>query len=87
MMRPIFLFAIVIDTISSIQLFTEPNLLVGSASATAGAPPASAPIMNQVIGNISSGQFGLAAAVGWLMFVAIGVFSIVQFRLFRQENS
>jgi ABC-type sugar transport system permease subunit len=85
LMRPIFLFAIVIDTITSIQLFTEPNLLLGATLATAGAPPSAAPIMNQVITNITGGQFGLAAAVGWLMFVAIGVFSAVQFRLLKER--
>jgi ABC-type sugar transport system permease subunit len=86
MMKPIFLFAIVIDTIASFQLFTEPNLLVGSASTTAGAPPESAPIMNQVVGNITGGQFGLAAAVGWILFIAIGIFSVIQFRLFRERG-
>lgn len=83
LMRPVFLFAFVIDSVGSLQLFTEPNLLVGSVGATAGAPPGAAPIMNQVVGNIASGQFGLAAAVGWLIFIVAGVFSIIQFRLFR----
>lgn len=86
-MRPIILFAIVIDTISSLQLFTEPNLLLGNTSAPAGAPPSAAPIMNQVINNIVGGQFGLAAAVGWLIFIVIGLFSIIQFRLFREDRS
>ncbi|MFE7846755.1 carbohydrate ABC transporter permease [Microbacterium sp. NPDC057407] len=87
LMKPIFLFAIVIDTIGSIQLFTEPNLLLGRALASAGAPAYAAPIMNQVIGNITGGQFGLAAAVGWLMFVAVGVFSFIQFRLLREREN
>ena len=76
-----------IDTIGALQLFTEPNLLLGNASAAAGAPPLSAPIMNQVVNNIVGGQFGLAAAVGWLLFIVIGIFSVVQFRLFREDNS
>lgn len=86
MLRPIFLFAVVIDTISSIQLFTEPNLLLGSSLNAAGAPSEAAPIMNQVITNITGGQFGLASAVGWMMFLAIGVFSAVQFRLLRGKD-
>jgi len=85
MMRPIFLFAIVIDTIGAIQLFTEPNLLVGAATNPVGAPPSAAPIMNQVIGNIVGGQFGLAAAVGWMIFIASAVLSAIQFRLFRES--
>jgi ABC-type sugar transport system permease subunit len=83
LMRPTILFAVVIDTIASLQLFTEVNLLVGGAGATAGAPPTAAPLMNQVVSNVIGGQFGLASAAGWLMFVAIGVFSIGQFRLVR----
>ena len=87
LMRPTILFALVIDTIASIQLFTEPNLLVGGAGTTAGAPPAAAPMMNEVVNNVAGGQFGLASAVGWLMFVAIGIFSVIQFRLFREARS
>jgi len=86
LMKPIFLFAVVMDAISTIQLFTEPNLLVGSSGSPAGAPPSAAPIMNQVVSNIASGQFGLAAAAGWLIFIAAGVFSLIQFRLFREER-
>lgn len=86
LMRPTILFALVIDTIASLQLFTEPNLLVGGAGSTTGAPPSAAPVMNQVVDNVTGGQFGLASAVGWLMFVAIGVFSLIQFRLFRESR-
>ncbi|GAA4968543.1 sugar ABC transporter permease [Kineococcus glutinatus] len=84
LMRPIFLFAVVIDTIQSLQLFTEPNLLLGTG--TAGiAPRAAAPLMNQVVLNIQGGQFGLASAVGWMMFAAIAVVSAIQFRLLRER--
>lgn len=84
LMRPTILFALVIDTIASLQLFTEPNLLVGGAGTTAGAPPSAAPVMNQVVGNVIGGQFGLAAAAGWMVFVAIAIFSLLQFRLIRE---
>jgi ABC-type sugar transport system permease subunit len=86
LMRPTILFALVIDTIASLQLFTEPNLLVGGAGTTAGAPPSAAPVMNQVVTNVIGGQFGLAAAAGWMVFVAIGCFSLIQFRLFREAT-
>jgi ABC-type sugar transport system permease subunit len=86
LLRPTILFAVVIDTIASLQLFTEPNLLVGGTGSIASAPPSAAPVMNQVVNNVTGGQFGLAAAVGWLMFLAIGVFSVIQFRLFREAR-
>jgi ABC-type sugar transport system permease subunit len=86
LLRPTILFALVIDTIASLQLFTEPNLLVGSSGSVTGAPPSAAPVMNQVVTNVTGGQLGLASAVGWIMFVAIGAFSLVQFRLFREAR-
>lgn len=87
LLRPTIMFAVVIDTIASLQLFTEPNLLVGTGGgAIAGAPPSAAPVMNQVINNLTGGAFGLSAAVGWIMFIAIGAFSLVQFRLFREAR-
>jgi ABC-type sugar transport system permease subunit len=87
LLRPTIMFAVVIDTIASLQLFTEPNLLVGTGGGSiAGAPPSAAPVMNEVINNLTGGSFGLSAAVGWLMFVAIGLFSLIQFRLFREAR-
>jgi ABC-type sugar transport system permease subunit len=85
MMRPILLFAIVIDTVASLQLFTEPNILTGAAGSTSAAPPSAEPIMNLVLNNVTGGQLGLASAVGWVVFAGIGVFSALQFRLFRSE--
>jgi ABC-type sugar transport system permease subunit len=88
LLRPTITFAVVIDTIMSLQLFTEPNLLVGTGGGTiAGAPPSAAPVMNQVITNLTGGAFGLSAAVGWLMFIVIAIFSVAQFRLFREARA
>jgi ABC-type sugar transport system permease subunit len=87
LLRPTIFFAVVIDTIASLQLFTEPNLLIGNGGGNlTGAPPSAAPVMNQVIVNVTSGEYGLAAAVGWLLFIAIGIFSLIQFRLFREAR-
>jgi ABC-type sugar transport system permease subunit len=87
LLRPTIMFAVVIDTIASLQLFTEPNLLVGTGGGSiAGAPPSAAPVMNEVVTNLTGGAFGLAAAVGWMMFVVIGIFSLIQFRLFREAR-
>jgi ABC-type sugar transport system permease subunit len=85
LMKPIILFAVVIDTIGAIQLFAEPNLLLGGSSVT-GAPLSAAPLMNQVVGNISNGQYGLASAVGWVMFIGISVLSVIQFRLLSEKR-
>lgn len=86
MMKPTILFAFVIDTVGALQLFSEPNLLLGGSGNIAGAPPTAAPLMNQVIINVSGGQYGIASAVGWLMFLGIGFFSILQFKLLSERK-
>lgn len=85
-MRPIFLFAFVVHTISSLRLYAEPNLLVTGNSAVDSVPAAAAPLMNVLISNVQNGAFGLAAAIGWMLFLLIGAFSVAQFRVFREDQ-
>src|SRR5262249_13048224 len=61
LMRPIFLFAFVIDAIGSFQLFTEPNVILGRGGSLA--PPDTAPLLNLLVVNLRSGNFGQASAV------------------------
>lgn len=83
LMRNIFLFAIVIDAIGSFQLFTEPNVLLARGGSLA--PVDTAPLLNLLVVNLRSGNFGQAAAVGWILFVLIGIASFLQFRLFSER--
>lgn len=84
LMRPIFLFAFVIDAIGSFQLFTEPNVMLARGGSLA--PPDTAPLLNLLVINLRSGNFGQASAVSWLLFLLIAVASLVQFRLFRKDG-
>jgi ABC-type sugar transport system permease subunit len=84
LMRPIFLFAFVIDAIGSFQLFTEPNVLLARGGTLA--PPDVAPMLNLLVINLRSGNFGQAAAVSWLLCIIIAMASIIQFRLFREQR-
>jgi len=86
-MKPIFLFTAIVHTISSLRLYAEPNLLVTARQSAESVPPEAAPLMNVLITNVGNGAFGLAAALGWMLFLLIGVFSIAQFRLFREEKT
>jgi ABC-type sugar transport system permease subunit len=83
-MRNSFLFAFVVDGIVTLRLFAEPNVLAGKAGALASVEMA--PVLNLVIENIRSARFGMAAAVGWTLFLLIALISWVQFRAFRQEE-
>jgi ABC-type sugar transport system permease subunit len=83
LMKPFFLFAFLIDSINSLKIFTEPNLMLGSGGniRTDGMP-----IINLIINNINGGNFGMASAFGWLLFVLILAFAALQFFLLREEK-
>ena len=84
LMRNTFLFVIVVDAIVTLRLFAEPNVLAGKPGTLA--PVDMAPVLNLVVENIRSAQFGLAAATGWLLFLVIGVISWLQFRLLQSKE-
>ena len=82
LLRPIILFAFVINTISTLKLYTEPNILVKTPGDLALSVHA-IPLLNLLTDNLQSGFFGLAAAVGWILFVVIALLSFAQFELFN----
>jgi len=81
LMKPFFLFAFIMDTISSMKIYVEPNILW---PAQANPPTDIAPMMNMITQNIRGGNFGVASAAGWLLFIIILVVSLVQ--LFVLQN-
>lgn len=83
LMKPIFLFAFIMDAISSFKLYTEVNVMIAG---TANAPTDAATIMNMITQNLENGNFGGASASGWLLFIMIAVVSIVEQRLLRSED-
>jgi ABC-type sugar transport system permease subunit len=84
LLRPIFLFAFVIDAIGSFQIFTEPNVLMARGGSLA--PPETAPLLNLLVTNLGAGNFGQASAVSWILFLIVAVASLVQYRLFSAET-
>ena len=83
LMRPIFLFAFIMDAIGSFKIYTEVNVLIAG---TSNAPTDAAPIMNMVTNNISNGKFGLASAAGWLLFLMILAISVAELLLIRRRG-
>lgn len=83
LMKPFFLFAFIMDAISSFKIYTEPNLLVASEAKTSVDV---APMMNMVTNNIRGGNFGMASAAGWLLFVFILVISILELIMMRNKE-
>ena len=85
LMRPTLIFAVLVDAIVSLRLFAEPNVLAGRPGSLA--PDEIAPVLNLIVQNIRGGQFGLAAAVGWLLFLVIAALSFVMFRIMHQRHA
>lgn len=81
-MKPIFLFAFIMDTITSMRLFTEPNVLMPALTL----PPQVQPMVNVLTRNIDGGNYGMAASVGWVLFLMTMTLALILMRLFREKD-
>ena len=84
LLRPTLIFAVLVDAIVTLRLFAEPNVLLGKGGQLASA--GAAPLLNLVVEQMRAGQFGGAAATGWLMFVLIAGITFAMFRLMRERG-
>jgi cellobiose transport system permease protein len=76
-MRPVILFAVVIDAIGSMALYTQPNVLLAQGGALAN--PSVSTLSNLEVGNLQSGVFGQSAAAGWLLFLLTIIVTLIVF--------
>jgi ABC-type sugar transport system permease subunit len=67
LMRRVILFAVVIDAIGSMALYTQPNVLLASGGSLAN--PSVSTLSNLEVGNLQASVFGQSAAAGWLLFL------------------
>lgn len=79
LLRPVILFTVITSTIGGLQLFTEPQILVGDS----GGPGNEGLTMVLYLYEQAfiQNQFGYGAAIGWGLFAIIVVFSIVNWRM------
>jgi ABC-type sugar transport system permease subunit len=80
LMKNVFLFAVVIDAITSMALYTQPTVLAASQGVL---DPSVAPLSSLVVVNLQSSSFGQSAAAGWLLFLLTIIVSVAVFGLFR----
>jgi ABC-type sugar transport system permease subunit len=80
-LRPVILFAVVIDAIYSMALYTEPNVLTAPSGQLA--QPSVATLSNLVVINLEGADFGRSAAAGWLLFVLTILVSCVIFGVYK----
>ncbi|WP_405989565.1 carbohydrate ABC transporter permease [Streptomyces sp. NBC_00986] len=91
MMRPVLLFVLVISTVTGLQSFSEPQVLLQNTSndsTFAGGPGHSGQTMvlyffQQTFDN---NDFGYGAAVAWGIFLVVIIFSIVNWRLVQRRG-
>jgi ABC-type sugar transport system permease subunit len=77
LMRDIIFFAVIIDAINSMALYTQPNVLTTNGNGLA--VPAVGTVSNILVSNLQAGIFGMSAAAGVLIFVLTVVVSVVLF--------
>jgi cellobiose transport system permease protein len=82
LLRPVILFTVITSTIGGLQIFTEPQVLVGDN----GGPGQEGMTMVLYLYQQAfvQNQFGYGAAIGWGLFVIILVFSIINYRLLNR---
>ena len=84
LLRPVILFTVITSTIGGMQLFTEPQILVGNS----GGPNGGGLTMVLYLYEQAfiQNQFGYGAAIGWGLFIIIVVFSIINWRLIGRSG-
>lgn len=81
LLKPVLLFVIVLSTIGAFQVFGQTFII------TRGGPELSTRVLVQYIYETAFTKYrmGYGAAMSWLLFVIIAVFSIVQFKFLKQK--
>jgi multiple sugar transport system permease protein len=83
MLRPVLLFLTIINTIGAFQVFAQPFLITG------GGPELATRGVVQYIYETAFQNYrlGYGAAMSWLLFALIAVFSLLQYRALRGASS
>lgn len=84
LLRPVILFTVIMSTIGGLQIFTEPQILVGNT----GGPDGGGMTMVLYLYNqaFTQHQFGYGAAIGWALFLILLVASIINWRLVQRPG-
>ncbi|MBS4200415.1 sugar ABC transporter permease [Bacillus sp. FJAT-49732] len=85
LLRPVILFTILMTTIGSMQLFTEPQVLLGNTGGVGGAGMTITLYMYKQ--GFVDNQFGYAAVVSWALFVIIALFSLLNWKIFDKAGA
>jgi ABC-type sugar transport system permease subunit len=85
MMKPILLFSFVMGAIGSLKIYTEPDVLLSLS--TTGIQADAMGMMHVLLVNLRGANFGMASAVGWIIFLLASVMTFLWFRVLgNREN-
>lgn len=84
LMKQTFLFAFIMDAISSLRMYTEAAVLTGNAGGNARTVAEG--LLNLLMSNLNSGNFGMACAYGWIIFVIVFIVSMGIFAMLREKE-
>ncbi|WP_248924579.1 carbohydrate ABC transporter permease [Paenibacillus hamazuiensis] len=85
LLRPVILFTVITSTIGGMQLFTEPQVLVGNDGGVGN--NGMTIVLYLYREAFVRNYFGYASAVGWGMFVIIVLFSAVNWMLTKEKEN
>ncbi|MFC5647880.1 carbohydrate ABC transporter permease [Paenibacillus solisilvae] len=83
MLRPIILFSVMMSTIGGFQIFTEPQVLAGNQSPYPGSDTI---VLYMFREGFIYQNYGYAAAVSWVLFIIIGIISVLNWKLFNRSD-
>ncbi|MFJ2113966.1 carbohydrate ABC transporter permease [Streptomyces sp. NPDC087850] len=90
-MRPIILFTLIVSTVTGLQTFTEPQVLLSNTnnSSTFGGGAGNAGqtmVLYFFQQSFDNNDFGYGAAIAWGIFIVVALFSIVNWRLVQRKG-
>ncbi|WP_306433056.1 carbohydrate ABC transporter permease [Paenibacillus sp. J45TS6] len=85
LLRPVILFTVITSTIGGMQLFTEPQILLGNNGGTGGAGMTI--VLYLYRESFINNYFGYGATVGWGMFLIIALFSFINWKIVQGPSS
>lgn len=85
LMKQTFKFAFIMDAISSLRMYTEAAVLTAKDAGSVAREVAEG-VINLLMFNLNSGNFGMACAYGWIIFVIIFVISLFILGAFKDHE-
>ena len=85
LMKQTFIFAFTMDAINSLRMYTEAAVLTANDAGGIARQDAEG-VINLLVMNLGSGNFGMASAYGWILFIIIFVIALLILNMFKDKK-